>query len=363
MKNDPISNLKQGGAVLTEVALKKPPQEMTLSQLKHSQLLQYQGMPLSAKIRRTEILIHEAMEEYNGLMYIAFSGGKDSTVLSDIIKRLYPDIPMVFANTGNELDSVINFVETFGDEVTIVLPKMTFEQVVKKYGYPVISKMVSEYVNRVRRTKSESVRQRHLVGLNADGSSSPRSKISNKWQFLINAPFDVTNKCCGHLKNKPTAPYRKKTGRTAFVGTMASESAARLNSYVNHGGCNAFDQKEPVSRPLMFWTDQDILEYLKVRNVPYADCYGDIIEEDGQWKTTGENRTGCKFCLFGINYDGTPNRIQRLAVTEPESYKYCIEVLRYDKVMDFLGEDWRPYVPKIQQDLFDPKFNEEVFDV
>lgn len=168
----------------------------------------------------------------------------------------------------------------------------------------------------------------------------------------MDAEFNVTNKCCGILKFNPTSEYQKATGRKAFVGTMADESFARMNSYLNHGGCNAFDQKDQNSRPIMFWTEQDVLEYIVRYNVMIPSAYGEIKRlEDGTLRCSGDQRTGCKFCLFGVHLEKGENRIQRLAKVEPESYRHCIDDLHYDKVMDFLGAEWKPCVVEEQQTM------------
>jgi len=327
---------------------------LTEKDIKLNQLKQYQSLSLRGKVRLTEMRIHEWHEAFEGMVYIAISGA-DSCCMADIIWKLYPNTPAVFADTGNELDSVranIDEMIRCGRPIEIVYPKMSFDDVVKKYGYPVVSKKVSDYVNRVRRTKSDQVKRRHLLGQNADGSPSPMSKIPNKWQKLIDAPFDVTNKCCGILKCKPTGEYAKRTGRKAFVGTMADESFTRLNSYLNHGGCNAFDQKDQCSRPIMFWLGQDVMEYARENFVRLPRAYAEEEspnywvfqreQEDGTWRYCGDQRTGCKFCLFGIHLEKGENRIQRLARVEPDSYRHCIEGLRYDVVMDELGVEWKP---------------------
>jgi len=314
------------------------------------QLRLYQSHPLSVKIKMTQARIREWYRHHGGKVYVAFSGGKDSTVLLDLVWSLYPDVPAVFADTGNELETVRAFVQGYGERVTWVEPKMTFDEVVERYGYPVISKRVARYVCDLRRPKgaNEQTKRLRLTGITSKGHSAPSQMLAKKWRFLVEAPFGITNKCCGILKIRPTRPYMKQTGRVPFVGTMADENLDRENSYINHGGCNAFDQGDPQSRPMMFWTEQDVLAYIKDKQLPIAGAYGDIIKDcDGNLLTTGERRTGCKLCLFGIQFEKGENRIQRLARVEPEAYRHCIEDLHYDKVMDYIGVDWRPY-----QDLF-----------
>lgn len=103
-------------------------------------------------------------------------------------------------------------------------------------------------------------------------------------------------------------------------------------------GCNSFDSKRQISTPIGFWTEQDILEYIKTRDLDYAGVYGEIIEdENGKLSTTGVERTGCMFCMFGVNYDEHPNRFERMKITHPKQYRYCIEDLGLNRVLDYIG--------------------------
>lgn len=115
------------------------------------ELQELQALPLSVKIAKTEQRIKEWVNYY-GLdgVYISFSGGKDSTALLHIARNIYPDIKAVFSDTGLEFPEIRNFVKTF-DNVDLVKPKMIFRDVIEKYGYPFISKEVSECVYGARK--------------------------------------------------------------------------------------------------------------------------------------------------------------------------------------------------------------------
>ena len=110
------------------------------------ELHQLQALSLNEKVERTKIRIKQWVEYY-GLerCYISFSGGKDSTVLLDIARSMYPEMKAVFLDTSLEFPELREFVSTF-DNVEYLKPKMNFRQVIEKYGYPVISKEVSECV-------------------------------------------------------------------------------------------------------------------------------------------------------------------------------------------------------------------------
>lgn len=116
--------------------------------MKHEiwELQSMQAAPLSTKVALTKQRIREWVDEYGeDGVYVSFSGGKDSTVLLHIAREIYPDIKAVFSDTGLEFPETREFVKQF-DNVDWVKPKMSFVEVIKKYGYPMISKEVSECV-------------------------------------------------------------------------------------------------------------------------------------------------------------------------------------------------------------------------
>lgn len=115
-----------------------------------SDLYQMQSLPLESKIRMTERRLQDWYDYYEGQVYVSFSGGKDSTVLLHIARRLFPDIKAVFVDTGLEYPEIRDFVKTF-DNVDWLKPKMNFRQVIEKYGYPFISKEVSNCVDGARK--------------------------------------------------------------------------------------------------------------------------------------------------------------------------------------------------------------------
>lgn len=305
--------------------------------MKHTidDLRQMQSLPLSAKILMTKNRIRDWYEYFDGQVYVSFSGGKDSTVLLHIARELYPDIEAVFVNTGLEYPEIRKFVKTF-DNVTILRPKMRFDEVIRKYGYPLISKSVA---NCVRGAKlGQQSRINLLNGKDVDGSDR-KSKFSKaKYKPLLNVDFEISDMCCDVMKKKPSYDFRKRTGKKPILATMAQESMLREKNWYK-SGCNAFDNKHPQSAPMSFWTEQDVLQYIKENNIPIASVYGDVVYKDedgfmyqdsicgGKLCTTGCARTGCIFCAFGAHLDergGGRSRFERLKETHPKQYEYCI---------------------------------------
>lgn len=132
--------------------------------------------------------------------------------------------------------------------------------------------------------------------------------------------------------------------KNAYIGTLATESFDRQLKWVQNG-CNAFDSKRPHSMPMSFWTEQDVLHYIKRENIQIAGVYGEIVKkrdrkqldgqinlidylgaytEDDLLETTGLDRTGCMFCMFGAQCEKSPTRFERMKVTHPRLYEYCI---------------------------------------
>ena len=144
-------------------------EDAQLQKYKHTseELKALQNLPLNAKIARTLFLIKEFYDHHKGGVYVAFSGGKDSTVLLDLCRRLYPEITTVFCNTGLEYPENCAFVKTI-DNVTVVKPKISFTEVLGLYGYPVISKEVAKIIRRARRGIPRAVNA--LEGKYADGT-------------------------------------------------------------------------------------------------------------------------------------------------------------------------------------------------
>jgi len=248
-------------------------------------------------------------------VYVAFSGGKDSTVLLHIVRQMFPDVPAVFNNTGLELPEIVRFVRSF-DNVIELRPRMPFHKVIEKYGWPVVSKEQAQFIYEYRNTKSEKLRN-----LRWNGRANGRSKISEKWKFLVDAPFKIGSQCCDKLKKDPAKKFEKKTGRKPMLGVMAGESQLRRQRHV----CNLYDAKRPVSKPLLRWTEEDIWAYIREFDIPYCEVY------DQGWE-----RTGCVFCMYGIHKDN-PNRFQMIKKTHPKLYDYCINKLGAKEVLDFIG--------------------------
>ena len=310
-----------------------------------NELKTMQNYPLKLKIMKTEQRIREWVSEFGvDGVYVAFSGGKDSTVLLHIVRSLYPNIEGVFANTGNEFPEIVKFVRK-QENIKWVKPRKSFAKVLKEEGYPVISKKTSRMIHDCQNPtdKNEKSRRLYLSDYTLDKEGNLTTiknnsfKIANKHRYLINAPFKISNKCCDYLKKYPMQDYEKQTGKKAIIGTQAEESKMRESAYLQTG-CNNF--KSGKCQPLGFWRSQDILEYIYKFNIEIASIYGEVkIDEQGNYYTTGESRTGCVACGYGCSMwkSDKDNRYLRLEQTHPKLHNHIINNLGFKEVLDYMN--------------------------
>jgi 3'-phosphoadenosine 5'-phosphosulfate sulfotransferase (PAPS reductase)/FAD synthetase len=285
------------------------------------QLKQKQSLPLEAKILLTKSRIREWYDYWCGNVALGFSGGKDSTVLRHIIKSMYLNIESVFCDTGLEFPEIRCFVKQQANVVWLK-PRKSFYQVIKEYGYPVVSKEVSQKISEVRTTKSDKLRYKRLYG---DNNPYKSGKIPEKWKYLINAPFNISHKCCHYLKKDVSKRYEKASGNKMILAEMVVDSHARKQKYLRNG-CNAFSAKRQISNPMSFWTEANVWQYIKQNNVEYCEIYD-----------MGYQRTGCIFCAFGCHLEREPNKFQLLQQTHPKLWSYCMDKLGMEVVLNHLN--------------------------
>ncbi len=103
---------------------------------------------------------------------------------------------------------------------------------------------------------------------------------------------------------------------------------------------------------MSFWTEQDILRFLRENNIEICSVYGDIVDDveatqevNGQLslpdiigfdaamefdaerpklKTTGCSRKGCMFCGYGCHMEKGEGRFERMKETHPKQYDYIM---------------------------------------
>jgi 3'-phosphoadenosine 5'-phosphosulfate sulfotransferase (PAPS reductase)/FAD synthetase len=212
---------------------------------------------LDQKVDHALFTIENALSFSGGNAYVSFSGGKGSVVLLYLAKIIKPDIKAVFFNTTNEFPEMYRFIKEF--DVIKIQPEMNLKSVLEKCGFPLISKEQAKYIREARTTKSVILLDQRLNGRK---NKRYQGKISNKWQYLIKAPFDISEKCCFYLKKKPAIIFNKKNKMLPIIGVQVTESSLRKQDYMNTG-CNSFEEKNPRSKPLSIWSNDDIWNFIR----------------------------------------------------------------------------------------------------
>lgn len=119
-----------------------------------SDLYQMQSLPLNAKIQMTKRRIDEWVDEYGeDGCYVSFSGGKDSTVLVDIVRKVcgYKEIPLVFIDVPTQYPELKQFAQKFDNHLVVLKPKISFAEVVEKYGFPLFGKEIADCIDSARK--------------------------------------------------------------------------------------------------------------------------------------------------------------------------------------------------------------------
>ncbi|MDB4330152.1 phosphoadenosine phosphosulfate reductase family protein [bacterium] len=308
------------------------------------------------KLTRTKMNIMETVEQF-GLpqSYLSFSGGKDSSVLRHLAHEIYPELRLVFANTGLELPEIVDFVkkqrDTYGRNVTIVRPRKNFVSVLKEYGFPIIGKEQSMAISRYQNTKREDQRVYRMTGVKADGTTGKAGVISKKWQYLVDK-IKTTERCCHYFKKQPFKDFERDLRKELklskedkivnFAGTRLEESNLRLRDFLKYG-CQAFTKATPQSRPIMFWTEEDVNRYIEENNVEICEVYYDKWEVN---PVTGEEilipaelRTGCIFCMYGVHLEDQKNtRFHKLQKRHPKLFKYAMDKLGLREVLKLYSD-------------------------
>lgn len=287
-------------------------------------------MTLEDKIEFSKSVIREWYSHWNGNVYVAFSGGKDSTVLLHLVRSVFPDVKGVFSNTGLEYPEIMSFAKSH-DNVEIVQPRKKFIKVLQEDGFPITNKQQARKISRLQKATENNFASRRLslTGYSTSkGTYNRKSKVSDKWLPLAFSDVKITDACCDHLKKDPLKQWKKhNTGMMAFTGLMLGEGSSRDLNLMQRP-CNMFDSGDPTSVPLKFWNDQDVYKYAEIFNVDICSVYKDY----------NLKRTGCTFCAYGAEMeDNEVNRFTKLRASHPKQFDIFIHKFGMSKALDYAG--------------------------
>lgn len=343
---------------------------------------------LKHKIEWAEFKIKEFLEyckDNNFLeVTISFSGGKDSTVLLDLVTKTHLKInsqiklvplyamEITFPETIKFIKDVVKYYQTINPlllDAKIVPPNMSWNKILKDKGYPVFSKSVSVQLDRILKNKRKTEAMKFYFGV----EKSAYFLLIKKRLFLLDEKFrkyiDVngnirsfyfSEKCCNHVKGNV-----KHDKRPSFVGVMASESKHRKTSWIQYG-CNVLNTSTPKSRPISLWNTEDIWEYIKLNNIMVNPVYGYKNHDTNNLRF---KRLGCSACPFGSQFEqqmidrlngggNFQNRFEKLKEYNPQLYKSQVINTRMYVVLAYMGieirnDDWYMEQYKFYRKLVD----------
>ena len=309
------------------------------------------------------------LSEYK--IFVAFSGGKDSTFLLYHVANCWSmmshrDKPLhvVFNDTTIEYIGMIEFIDwyvsylenLFGIKIKLYKTRpnggQTFVSVCREKGIPLISKQTAAAVQTMKRLMKmynvsyETILEHrdktvenveylqsifggrkestlYLLGwTHSKQKFGSEYKLPDKWLPLLIAPFELTDECCGILKhgNIPE-DFSDWVNMTA---EMAEESRKRLTAYQSTGyNESIIPGKDGKSKPMGPMILQTVLRNVYENKIPLFKYYGEVLKEEEKYRTSGMFRTGCALCGFGLEFE--PNRFVRLYELEPARVKFAFK--------------------------------------
>lgn len=254
------------------------------------------------------VKIQSVMRQYGEENFcISFSGGKDSTVLSELIDIALPGnrIPRVFADTGIELQIIRDFVKKKAeqdDRFFMIKPSAPIKRTLEKEGYPFKSK---EHSERVASFQSGNKTGKWIVGyVNRTGRFGCPDKL--KYQFTDECKIKISDKCCTRLKEDPIHKWQKENNKPyGILGLMREEGGRRSRAVCLAFTGDKLKNFQPLSVLSKEWEDWFIDKY----NVQICDIY----KPPYNFK-----RTGCKGCPFNPNLQEALDVLQEFFPKERE---------------------------------------------
>lgn len=223
--------------------------------LMRSEVRELLNLSLEDKVKKTQEIIKEATAKYSNIG-LGFSGGTDSLVLLHLTLPIYPDVSVVFVNTGHQFSETYKFIE----------------------------KVRSEW----------NLKDFHEVMPMKDRFDEFKETLGFK------TPEFITT-CCEYHKISPKNKAIKDLKLDAFIsGIRGVEHEERAKETV-------FSPRENHMRihPLLFWRQNDIIEYVKREEIECNPLY-----------TEGYTSLGCMPCTEKNPDPNAHERAGRGAVRE-----------------------------------------------
>lgn len=214
-------------------------------------------MPFEDKLPITQVIIDRNLRDFGKDVAVGWSGGKDSTIVLYMVIQKFPQVPVIFNNTGIEYPETINYIRRMTKEWNLNLietkPIKSFFRCVEEYGWP----------------KGKSNRKTGVTGYKSA-------------------------RCCYYLKERPaTLIYRELGIKGIFTGITASENRNRQFGAIKRGTCyNLKKESWKIIHPILYWTEDNVWQYITFHKLPMNDVY-----------SKGCDRCGCSCCTAFLSWE------------------------------------------------------------
>lgn len=362
---------------------------------KHVEMVMKQMAPYSVKRKMMEDRIRAYISQcYSmGMKTHVSVGGLDSITLGYAIRAMGYDADVVpFVSASKLEDKSIQAIHKQMGCI-VVREEKSKVQVLQEEGFPVISKKNANKIMTIQNATPESATVRHAIitgecGAQGHYAKDSKMQLPKKYLKLFGGwdaegaalgykkpDFLVSSKCCYWLKEKPCDDWAKEHNSAPFLGLMASEGGQRKDA-LEENGCNYFGETTIRSAPMAFFYHWDLVHLAVDLGVPIPEIYGEVkvrkakknLEyafynketkrmevateetEIEEYYTTGEQRTGCSMCGFGIQMEKRPHRFDRLYFRNPKEWEFwmnkCVKdadgnPFGWGHVLDYIGIPWR----------------------
>ena len=204
-------------------------------------------LDLQPKIEEANSIIKLAFDKIVNPV-VAFSGGKDSLVVLDLVRRIKPDVVGVFENTTNEYPETLRYVKTISNIIELK-PEISFQECIKRYGLPMMKSAAKSH----------------------------------------------GNQCCIKLKEEPFRKYAIKNSVTlVFTGLTSDESRNRM-MMLKRMGSLYFHKRDKIWKchPIHNWSDHEVWRYIDFKKLDYNPIY-DVLGKSA--------RCGCRLCTAYLSW-------------------------------------------------------------
>jgi hypothetical protein len=179
------------------------------------EFLQKCSLPYEAKVIHAKQRAREFFDHCDGNVFVSV-GGLDSITLTYFLRKFVnADIPAVSVSSLE--DKTVQEVHRMIPNMTILKPEKSKVDVIREFGYPVISKDKASKIELIQNPTERNATVRNAICTGQTGKLggfkySRHMKLPNKWDQLFiqqEAPFKVSPKCCYYMKEKPCDKYAR----------------------------------------------------------------------------------------------------------------------------------------------------------